>query len=88
MPERITASSIIKSSLITAFTIAAALIWKDVIFNFITNIVPERHEIFYEFLVAVFATVIVIIAIFVIIKTESEAESFVKKIKKKNHRKR
>jgi hypothetical protein len=83
MAEKITPISIIKSSLITAFTIAAALIWKDFISSFITQFVPERQELFYEFLVAVFATIIVIIAIYVIIKTESEAETIIKNMKKK-----
>jgi large-conductance mechanosensitive channel len=83
MAEKITTGSIIQSSLITAFILAAALIWKDVISDFITQLVPARQELYYEFLAAILATIIVVIAIFAVIKTESEAESIVKRMKKK-----
>ena len=83
MAERITARSIIKSSLITAFTIAAALIWKDVISDFIAQIIPAKQEFFYEVVAALIATAVIVIIIFVIIETESEAEEFIERVKKK-----
>jgi hypothetical protein len=82
---------VIKSSIITAFTIAAALIWKDVIVEFIAIIVPPGEELFYKFIAAVIATIFAAIAIYLIMKAESEtefvikqAELFVEKMTHKN----
>jgi len=80
---KITISGIIKTSLVTAFTIATALIWKDVILDIIKILVPPSEELFYEFLTAVFSTIIMIILIYVILRTEYEAEIVIKRIKKK-----
>ena len=77
----VTITNIIKTSIVTAFTIAAALIWRDVIIEIIELFVPPREEIFYKLLVAVIATVLVVIAIYVVLKTESEAEVVVRKFK-------
>jgi hypothetical protein len=73
-------ADIIKTSLITAFTIAAALIWKDVIIEIIEVLVPPAEELFYKILTALIATFFIIIAIYLTVKTESEAETLVGKI--------
>ncbi len=78
---RVTIRSIVQTSIVTAFTIAAALIWTDVISDFINTLVPPREALFYEFIAAIIATVFVVIAIFVILKTEAKAESIVKRFK-------
>ncbi len=78
-----TVESIIKSSIVMAFSIAAALIWKDVIMDLIEIFVPAREEIFYKLLAAVLATILVIIAIYIFLKTESEAEIIMKSLNKK-----
>lgn len=65
--------SIIKSSLLTAFSIAAALIWKDVIIEFIEVFLPG-DALFYKFLAAIIATLFVVLGIYLILKTEDEAK--------------
>jgi len=84
MAKRVTAGSIVQSSLIMAFTIVVALIWRDVISHTIAQLVPARQELYYEFLVAILATTIIIIIIYAIVKTESEAEILVKRMKEKS----
>lgn len=83
----ITTSHIIQTSIVTAFTIAAALIWKDVIVEFIELIVPPPTGLIYKFIAALIATVFVILAIYAVLKTESEAKKVIteiKEIKKRN----
>ncbi len=77
---------IIQTSIVTAFTIAAALIWKDVIIEFIELIVPPPTGLLYKFIAAIIATVFVIVALYAVLKTESEATKVIKEIKKKNNR--
>ena len=75
---------IVNTSVITAFTLAAALIWKDVIMSVIEILVPPGKILLYQFLAAVIATLFVVIAVAAILKTEEEVEDhLVKKIKKK-----
>ncbi len=81
-----TTSQIIQTSIITAFTIAAALIWKDVIVEFIELLVPPPTGLIYKFIAAVIATLLVVIAIYALLKTESEAEKVIKEIKKRNNK--
>ena len=76
-----TTSNIIQTSIVTAFTIAAALIWKDVIIEFIELIVPPPTGLIYKFIAAIIATVFVILAIYAVLKTESEAKKVFKEIK-------
>lgn len=80
---KVTIKSIINTSIVTAFTIAAALIWKDVITDLINIIVPPGEEIFYKITAAIIATILVIIAIYIILKTDEETESILKRIKKR-----
>lgn len=84
MPK-ITVSNIIQTSIVTAFTIAAALIWKDVIVEFIEFIYPSQGALLYKFIAAILATVFVVIAIYAVLETESEADKVIRKIRKKNH---
>lgn len=85
MPK-ITVSNIIQTSIVTAFTIAAALIWKDVIIEFIEMVVPSNGALLYKFIAAILATVFVIIAIYALLETESEANRMIKRMtgRKKN----
>jgi hypothetical protein len=71
--------SIVKTSIVTAFTIAAALIWKEVIIEGIEKFFPSGDIFYYKIIAAAIATVIVVIVIYVILKTEEEAEVVVKK---------
>lgn len=80
MPK-ITVSNIIQTSIVTAFTIAAALIWKDVIVEFIEMVVPSGGALVYKFIAAILATAFVVVAIYAVLETESEADRMIKKMK-------
>lgn len=75
---------VIETAVISAFTLAAALIWRDVIIGFIEFFVPPGEELFYKLLAAVVATIILVIAIFVVLKTEREADYVLARIKKRS----
>ena len=72
----------IEQAIIYAFTLAVALIWKDVILDMIEVIVPAKEELLAKILTAIIATIFVIVIIFLFLRTESQAESVLKKIKK------
>jgi len=74
---------IIKTSIVTAFTIAAALIWKDVIDEFIQYLIPSSTELFSKFISAVIATLIVILLIYIFLKAENKTESIFKMLCKR-----
>ncbi len=76
-------TEIIKTSIVTAFIIAVALIWKDVIIEIFELFVPPGEELAYKVAAAVFATLFVIAAIYIFLKTEYEAETVMKKIKRR-----
>ena len=83
MKQEVTIGSIVKTSVVTAFTIAAALIWTNVITETINRIVSPGELLLYKFVAAIIATIFVVIAIYIILKTESRAESILKKLKKR-----
>ncbi len=82
MPRHPSTKTIIQTAIVTAFTIAAALIWRDAITEIIEQLVPPGEEALYKVIAAVIATILVIIAIYVLLKTEEEAEYVLKKLKK------
>lgn len=79
---KITIGGIVKTSIVTAFTIAAALIWKDFVTQIIERFVPPGEKLIYSLIAAILATIIVVIVIYLILKTESEAEIVFKRLKK------
>ena len=83
---KITFGNIIKTSVVTAFTIAAALIWVDVISQAIRIFVPPSSQLMYKFIAAIIATIFVVIAIYTVQRTESEAELVFKKLKSRSGR--
>ncbi|MFH1585178.1 MAG: DUF5654 family protein [archaeon] len=86
--SKITIGSIIKTSIITAFTIATALIWKDIIINTIHYFVPTtERQLFYEFIVAIIATIIIIVVIYLILQAQKETEVVWKIWKRRKKRK-
>ena len=87
MSNEVSMGEIIKTSIVAAFTIAAALIWKDVITDIINIIIPPSNRVFYKFIAAIIATLIIIIAIYLILRTESEAEKIVRIFEKKKRKK-
>lgn len=86
--SNVTIGGIIQTSIVTAFTIAAALIWKDVIEGTLKKLFPTGDLLIYQFLVAVLATIIVVIAIYLTLKAEAETEGVMKKWKKRKLKKR
>lgn len=80
MADKVTIGGIVKTSIVTAFTIAAALIWKD-LFTAAIELFYPQDVLFYQFVGALIATVFVIAAIFVTLRTEQEAETIVNSIK-------
>lgn len=79
----LTTLGIIKTAIVSAFSLATAFIWRDVIIEAIEVVFPAQ-ELLFKFLAAVVSTIIVIIAIYVFLKTEKEAEIVVEKIKHAN----
>jgi hypothetical protein len=65
---------IVRSAMVTAFTIAVALIWKDVIVSAIDTFIPPGDELHAQFFAAVIATALVIVAIKVFVNAEEKAE--------------
>jgi hypothetical protein len=76
---------IVHTSIVTAFTITAAFIWKDVITEFIEVFIPAESKLFYKFVAAIIATFLVVIAIYTILRTEEEAAHLFNRI---NHKKK
>ncbi|HLD04887.1 MAG TPA: DUF5654 family protein [Candidatus Nanoarchaeia archaeon] len=72
--------------MITAFTIAAGLIWKDVIIEALNHVVPPQQALFYKLIAAVIATIILFTVLYTFLKTEDEAETLFRKIRKKRKR--
>lgn len=77
----------IKSTLVTSFMIALALLWEGVILDFIRYYFPAGgNKLGYELLVSIIVTVIIIIILYVILKTEKNAEGFIKSFEGKKRR--
>ena len=72
----------IEQAVIYGFTLVVAFFWKDVIEEFIEVIVPPSEELFAKFITAILATVLIIIMIYSILRTEKHAEKMLKQIKK------
>ncbi len=82
--------TLVKTSIVTAFTFATALIWKDALLKIIETYVPAQKEVQYVLVTAFIATVILIGLIYIFLQTEKEAEyvtnlviNKIKKTKKK-----
>jgi hypothetical protein len=73
----------IQTSIVTGFTIAAALIWKDAVISAIEVFLPPKEEVLYKFLVAIISTILIISIIYIISKTETEAEFIIGKMHEK-----
>jgi hypothetical protein len=75
----ISVKKIIQTALVSALTFTVALIWKETILEAIALFVPAEAELFYKFIVAVIATIIVVLSIVLILKTEEETEYLIRK---------
>ena len=77
---KVTIGGIVTTSIITAFIIAAALIWKDVIDETIKLIFPA-DQLLFKFIAAILATILAVIAIYIILMAQSETELVLRKLK-------
>ena len=68
--KKIKVNDIVERAIIPAFTIATAFIWKDVILDFIKEIVPQNNLLLYKFFTAILSTLIIMVIIYFILKTE------------------
>jgi len=73
-------SEIIKGAIIGAFTIATALIWKDVFTAVIQTFVPASERLLSQFVAATVATVLIIVTLKVFLSTEETAEHVIDEI--------
>jgi hypothetical protein len=74
--------TVIRTGIITAFTFVTALIWKDVLISAIEKFFPASDALKYEFYLAIIATFILILIIYIVFKTESEIEYLVERVKR------
>jgi len=81
MARPVALKRVIHTALISAVSIATALIWKDVIMNSIHTFISPNQALFYEFLIAIIATGVLILALYLFLRTESQAEFVMKKLK-------
>jgi hypothetical protein len=88
MAKRTEFEKILKTSVISAFTFAVALIWRDFFVVFVEHFVPQSNAIYYQLVFAILVTLIVAVAIYVFVRTEREAEYLFNKIKIRNRRKK
>ena len=72
----------IEQAVIYGFTLVVAFFWKDVIEEFIEVIVPPGEELFAKFITAILATILVVVMIYTILRTEKQADKMLKQIKK------
>ena len=73
MPSR-KKEHIVRSSIVTAFTIAVALIWKDVFTEAVNTFIPPGEHLVAQFVSAAFATALIIIVLKVFLSGEEKAE--------------
>lgn len=78
--NKITAGRVVRTSIVSAFTLAAAFIWRDVIMESIEIFFPS-DQLLFKFIAAIMATAFVIVAIFVVLRAEDETKIVLKKFK-------
>lgn len=84
---RYSVHGIVKTSIVSAFTFTAALIWRDVFVDGIEIFFPQE-VLLYKFLGALIVTILVVIAIFLTLKTDREVDKIIKGIEAMNRKKR
>ena len=75
----------IEQAIIYGFTLVVAFFWKDVIEEFIEVIVPPGEELFVKFITAILATILIIVMIYAILRTEKQADKILKQRKKQKN---
>lgn len=72
--------SIVHSSVVTAFTIAAALIWKDVFTEIVNAVLPPADHLLAQIVSALIATVLIILALKLFLSGEKKAEKVLEEV--------
>ena len=85
--KKITFGGIIKTSIVTGFTIAVALIWKEVLVEAVAYFFPAE-ELLFKFFVAVIATIIVVFIIYFVLQAERETEIVFSKLTHKSKKRK
>ena len=80
--------TVIRTGIITAFTFVTALIWRDVLTSAIKKFFPAQDAFKYELYLAIIATFILILVIYIVFKTESEIEYLVGRVKRSEAKKK
>jgi hypothetical protein len=88
MQKRTEFEKILKTAIVSAFTFAVALIWRDFFVSFLEIFVPTGNAIYYELIFAIIATIFIIFMIYVFIRTEREAEYLLRKMNASKGRKK
>ena len=71
---------VVRSAIVTAFTLAVALIWRDVIVSAIETFFPSQDALHAQFFTAVLATALVIIFLKLFISGEEKAEKVIEEV--------
>lgn len=67
-------NKIIKSFIVTGFTLVAALIWRDVFVDVINYFLPSQNVILFKILITFIVTILLVVGIYILLKTEEETE--------------
>lgn len=84
--SKVALGEVIQKSIVTAITLTAALIWKDILVEMIELLVPPDKELLYKAGLAAIVTSLLIVAIYPLLKTESEAEKVLREIRRHHHK--
>ena len=80
----VSTKKVVKTAIITALTLAVALIWRDVIVSALSTLFPPNNLLLSQLIVAILSTIIIIVIIIIFLKTEQEAQEIVNRFKIKN----
>jgi|GEM_PF-4766947 len=75
-------------ALITAFVFAAALAWREAFVKVLNKYIDEEHSVWSEVVVAFFITSIVVVLVYILLKSDSIAESHFLKYKEEDTEKK
>lgn len=81
MGRRPSIKKAVHAAIISAFAITTALIWRDVVIEAVELMVGPQDALIWKFIIAVIATIILVIALSIILKTEEDVDFVMKKLK-------
>ena|SRR3989338_436362 len=73
--------AIVFTAIITALSFVVGLFWRDAIADTINSIIPEGEGLFFKYLAAVIATIIVVIFAYILVRAQNlKIEKLVKRL--------